>query len=99
MSKPTTNTEMVTVKPNKDIVSSMVKEFKEELKTILEQKNTRLTLDLDGVKLIDSLGLGVLIAAHNSLSKRQEKLELVNISGDILKLLRNMRLDRHFSLK
>ena len=99
MSKATTNTEMVTVKPNQDIVISMVKEFKEELKKILDQEDALLTLDLEGVKMIDSMGLGVLIATHNSLSKRNAKLELIHVADDILKLLNNMRLDKHFSIK
>lgn len=91
--------EKIILKPGRDIVSSMVLEFREELRAIVDQEDTLLTLDLDGVEMIDSMGLGVLIAAHNSLSKRNAQLELINISNDILNLMKNMRLDRHFSIK
>lgn len=94
-----TKDSMVVIKPGRDIVSSMVLEFREELRTIVDRKDTLLTLDLDGVQMIDSMGLGVLIATHNSLSKRNAQLELVNISDDILNLMKNMRLDRHFLIK
>lgn len=88
--------EKVIVRPGKDIVSSMVKEFRDELRAIVDRGDILLTLDLEGVELIDSMGLGVLIATHNSLAKRNARLELIHISSDILKLLKNMRLDRHF---
>lgn len=88
--------EKIIVRPGRDIVSSMVKEFREELRAIVNRRDVLLTLDLEGVKLIDSMGLGVLIATHNSLAKRNARLELIHISSDILKLLKNMRLDRHF---
>lgn len=91
--------EKVIVRPGRDIVSSMVQEFRAELKAIVDRQDVLLTLDLEGVRMIDSMGLGVLIATHNSLAKRNAQLELVNISGDILKLLQNMRLDKHFALR
>jgi anti-anti-sigma factor len=91
--------ENVIVRPGRDIVSSMVQEFRAELKAIVDRQDVLLTLDLEGVRMIDSMGLGVLIATHNSLAKRNARLELVNISGDILKLLQNMRLDKHFALR
>ena len=55
-------------------------------------------MDLDGVELIDSIGMGLLIAAHNSLMKNGGKLKVVNPSEDILRLLRTMRLDKHFEV-
>lgn len=91
--------ETVIIKPGRDIVSSMVLEFREELREIVDREDLLLTLDLEGVEMIDSMGLGLLIGAHNSLAKRDARLQLINISDDILKLLQNMRLDKHFSLK
>ena len=99
MSNQQDTREKVIVRPGRDIVSSMVGEFREELKAIIDRQDVLLTLDLEGVRMIDSMGLGVLIAAHNSLTKRNARLELVNISGDILKLLKNMRLDKHFAIR
>jgi len=96
MSKITKDGDKVIVKPGKDIVASMVDQLKEELKQALDDGATKMAIDLSKVKMMDSMGIGLLIATHNSLEKNGSQLELLNTSADILKLLRNMRLDKHF---
>lgn len=86
------------IKPGRDIVSSMANEFKTELKGLVDQGIQELTMDLEGVEMIDSIGMGLLIAAHNSLVKAGGKLRVVNPSQDILGLMRTMRLDKHFEV-
>ncbi len=87
-----------TVKPDCDIVASTAENLKAELKQALDKGAANLTVDLSGVEMMDSMGLGVLIAAHNSLLKKESRLVLTNVSVDILKLLKNMRLDQHFAI-
>lgn len=99
MSAVSTAEGLTTVKPGGDIVASMVNEFKAELKMIVDGGVNRLAVDLAEVKMIDSMGLGLLIATHNSLKKKAGQLELNNVSPDILKLLKNMRLDQHFKIQ
>lgn len=84
------------VKPAQDIVSSAAEEIKKELKQIIIDHQGPLVIDLDGVNMIDSMGLGVLIAAHNSLKRNNLQLELINTPEEIKKLLAAMRLDSHF---
>ncbi len=86
------------VKPGRDIVSSMANEFKSELKGLVDQGVKELTMDLNGVEMIDSIGMGLLIAAHNSLVKAGGKLRVINPTQDILGLMRTMRLDKHFEV-
>ena len=88
----------VIVKPGIDIVASIVDELKKELKQSLSDGIVNMTIDLSGVEMMDSMGIGVLIAAHNSLKKNNGELELINASADIIKLLKNMRLDKHFNI-
>ena len=57
-----------------------------------------LTIDLGGVEMIDSVGLGVLIATHNSLRQAGGQLAVANPSPDVQSLLRTMRLDKHFKV-
>ena len=61
--------------------------------------NKELVIDLAKVKTVDSVGLGLLIAAHNSLSGAGGKLTVTNASEDIYFLLKTMRLDQHFEVK
>ena len=49
-----------------------------------------LTIDLSRVELIDSVGIGLLIAAHNSLAKGGGRLALENVNPDLTGLLRTM---------
>lgn len=88
--------EEAVVTPGGDIVASMAVTFKERLKEAVKEHPGGLTIDLAGVDLIDSVGLGLLVATHNSLSKSGGHLTLVNAGGDVLSLLRAMRLDKHF---
>jgi anti-anti-sigma factor len=88
----------VTIKPQSDVVASMAGEFKSELKALLDQGVKDLTIDLGGVEMIDSVGLGVFIATHNSLRQGGGNLTLCNVSKDIHLLLKTMRLDKHFTV-
>jgi anti-anti-sigma factor len=51
-----------------------------------------LVFDLKETVTLDSTGIGLLVAAGNSLAAAQGSMRLVNVSDDILKLLRSMRL-------
>ena len=88
-----------TVTPGMDIVASMAEEFRAELLKSVEEGVKELTADLDGVGVVDSVGLGVLISAHNSLQKNDGVFTVINASEDIYKLFKVMRLDRHFEVK
>src|SRR4051812_638591 len=49
--------------------------------------------DLAQTASLDSSGLGILLAAGNSLNPSQGAVRLLNVSPDILNLLRGMKLD------
>jgi anti-anti-sigma factor len=51
-----------------------------------------LVFDLAQMSALDSSGIGLLIAANNSLAEVQGALQLVNVSPAIQKLLQSMRL-------
>ena len=87
-----------TVTPGMDIMSSMAEEFRTELLKSVKEGVKKLTVDLDGVGMVDSVGLGVLIAAHNSLQKNDGVFTVINASEDVYKLFKVMRLDRHFEV-
>jgi anti-anti-sigma factor len=87
------------IKPSQDIVASMAKEFKLELRKHINKSPKELIIDMTGVKIIDSIGLGVIISAYNSLKEIGGKLFISNVSDDILDLFRLMRLDNLFEIK
>lgn len=89
---------VVTITPGQDLVSTMVPEFKRELGEVLAESPAQLRLDLSGTGMMDSIGIGVVIATHNSMRKNGAALVIVNASENILKLFKSMRLDQHLNL-
>lgn len=81
-----------------NIVAANAGELKAQLAQLLRDGAIQLRLDLAEVPLIDSMGLTVLIAAHNSLQKTGKRLELINVCQDVRKLFAAMRLDHHFKI-
>ena len=89
----------ITIRPGRDIVASMAGEFRSELNGEIAEGMEELTIDLDGVEMVDSVGIGVIIATHNTLDQQGAKLKVINIAEDIYGLFTTMRLDRHFTIE
>ncbi len=62
------------------------------LKQERDQGVKELVFDLTATTTLDSTGIGLLIAAHNSLSAVGGQIRLDHVSPDIFKLLQSMRL-------
>lgn len=99
MSEIVTNADQTIVKPGEDVVASMAEAFKGELLSAVNSSQGNLVIDLEGVSMVDSVGIGVIIAAHNSLSQANRQLKVVNVAKDILGLFSTMRLNRRFTVE
>jgi anti-anti-sigma factor len=86
------------VRPEGDVVAAFVPELRSRLLDLVRAGARQLVLDLSNVQMVDSLGLGLLISAHNSLLKVGGKLSVVHASADVLDLFKTMRLHQHFSV-
>ena len=75
----------------------------QELRPRLQQAMTEgissVVFDLGRSDVVDSSGIGLLIATHNSLKAKGGRLRVVNVSPEILTLFKAMRLDRHFTVE
>ena len=89
----------VVITPQQDIVASVAGDLRTLLKEQIGQGCREMVLDLRQVEMIDSMGIGLLIAVHNSLNKNGGQLRAVNLSQDLQRLFKNMRLDKHFSVE
>ncbi|TYT75998.1 STAS domain-containing protein [Desulfobotulus mexicanus] len=99
MSQIVKEQDWTTVIPGVDIVASMANDFRTELQNLIQESSGDIQLDLAGVEMVDSVGIGVIIATHNSLNRQGRKLKVVNVAKDIYSLFSTMRLDRHFSVE
>ncbi len=87
------------IKPGTDVVASMAEEFKAELISVINESSSEVVIDLDGVEMVDSVGIGVIIAAHNSLNQSGRKLKVINVAKDVYGLFTTMRLNRRFTVE
>jgi anti-anti-sigma factor len=77
---------------NGGLTAVLVPELQQALKAEVEKGAQRITFDLAETRMVDSSGIGLLIAASNTLSQRNGKLSVINTAPEILRLLRSMRL-------
>jgi anti-anti-sigma factor len=75
-----------------DLTASLVPELQGALKAQLEQPTKEVVFDLAGTGMLDSSGIGLLIATYNSLARQQGRIRVIHVSPDILQLLQSMRL-------
>jgi len=85
--------------PQGDIVASVADGLRARVRDLMQEHPGPLVMDLGQVELIDSVGIGLLIAVHNSLAKSGQRLALTKVNADLAGLLRTMRLDKHFSIE
>ena len=86
------------VQPDGDVVAGAVAGLRSALRGMVAEGVREVVVDLSGVEMIDSSGIGLLISAHNSLSKLGGNLAVTHASGDILALFQAMRIHQHFSV-
>ena len=77
---------------NGGLTAVLVPELQQVLKQEVEAGAHQVTVDLGDTSMVDSSGIGLLIAASNTLAQRKGDIAVVNTSPEILRLLRSMRL-------
>jgi anti-anti-sigma factor len=86
------------VHPAGNVVAALVPELRSALRSALANGVREMTIDFANVEMVDSTGLGLLISAHNSMSKAGGRLSVIHVSKEILELFRSMRIHQHFSV-
>lgn len=82
-----------------DLTSSTVLDVRPRLGALMSDGVRALTFDFGATVFVDSSGIGMLMSAHNCLSKAGGRLEVVEASAEVLSLFRAMRLDKRFLVK
>ena len=78
---------------------ALAQELRPQLQKALADGVRSVVFDLGRSDVVDSSGIGLLIATHNSLKTKGGSLRVANASPDILSLFKAMRLDRHFTVE
>jgi anti-anti-sigma factor len=87
-----------TIAPAGDIVASMAGTLKPRLKNMVHDGVDTLVFDLARTTMVDSVGIGLIVAAHNSVQKSGGSISVIHASKDLLDLFKALRLDQHFSV-
>lgn len=91
--------EKTTIIPEADITSFTAEEFKKKILMFIHNSSGDVVLDFKSVEKVDSVGLGVLQAAHNTLLQKERGMKIVNVSDDIYGLFGAMRLHRRIPVE
>jgi anti-anti-sigma factor len=73
-------------------------EVRNELKTLFEAPNSRVVIDLVGIKYIDSSGFGCFLATMKTARNNYGTLKLCNIIPDIKSMFMSLQLHTVFEL-
>ncbi|WP_162601473.1 STAS domain-containing protein [Occallatibacter savannae] len=84
--------EDVLIRLDGNLTALVVPDLQAELKNLLTEGIRRLTFDLAETAMLDSTGIGLLIAATNTAMRTGGELRVINASPEIFRLLQNMRL-------
>lgn len=77
-----------------DLTAAVAPGLKSTLQEALAGDVLEVEFDFEKTTVIDSTGIGLLIATYNSLSKKNGTVQVVKASADIFHLLQSMRLEK-----
>lgn len=90
--------EAAVVAPHGDVVSSAAPQMRIAMRDLVHSGVRDIVFDLENTTMIDSDGLGLLMAAFNSISSVGGTFSVVHASEDILDLLTTLRIHQHFAV-
>jgi anti-anti-sigma factor len=81
-----------------DLTSALVPLLKPEMQKGIEEGVLSVVFDFSKTMLVDSTGIGFLIATYNSLAKKQGGIRIIHASAEIIRLFQSMRLDQRLAI-
>lgn len=82
-----------------NLVSETVEDLRSILKKLLSENLQLLTVNFKTVEMIDSMGIGLLVSTHNTLTARGGRMVINNLCPDLFELFSVMRLNEYFTIE
>ncbi|MBN1599681.1 MAG: STAS domain-containing protein [Bacteroidales bacterium] len=76
----------------------IVEPVKEQLKSLFNKPDTKLALNLEGIKFIDSSGFGVFLSIMKTANNNHGQFKICNIKNEVLELFKLLQLHNVFEL-
>jgi len=89
---------LVSLKNENKINAIIAEPIKEELLSMLKEPNTKLALNLEGVKFVDSSGFGVFLSVMKTANNNAGQFKICNVSKEVYELFKLLQLHTVFSL-
>ncbi len=84
---------------NVDRFNALITEpVKEELKSLFNKPDTKLILNLEGIRFIDSSGFGVFLSIMKTANNNHGQFKICNISSEVMELFKLLQLHNVFDL-
>jgi anti-anti-sigma factor len=85
-----------TLVPAGDVLTTTVEVLKPQLKDMVRGGVDTIVFDLERVGIVDSAGIGLLVATHNSVEKVGGSISVIRASKGLVDLFKALRLDQRF---
>ena len=76
----------------------ITEQVKDQLSELFKKPNTKLVIDLNGVKYIDSSGFGVFLSVMKSANNNYGGLRFCNIADEVMELFKLLQLHNIFKI-
>jgi anti-sigma B factor antagonist len=84
---------------NIDRFNALISEpVKEDLKSLFNKPDTKLILNLEGIRFIDSSGFGVFLSILKTANNNHGQFKLCNIEPEVMELFRLLQLHNVFEI-
>lgn len=81
------------IRPDYDIVASRVTELRDTIMEQVDSGENKIILDLANVSVVDSMGIGVIVACLKSIKQKDGDLLVATKNQDFIKLFNVLKLD------
>ncbi len=94
----TNNEGQITIALDGDFTSDLLNDFRSAVQQEIDAGNTSFTIDFKSAVIIDSMGIGCLVATYNTLKQKGGAMQLSNVPENLKDVFQVMRLDRIFPI-
>jgi len=89
---------LITIALEDDLTSANLNDFRAMVQEEIEAGHKSFRIDFSGAEIIDSMGIGCLVATYNSLRQKEGTIQLSNVPENLKDVFQVMRLDRILSI-
>lgn len=99
MTQTVQHDDTLVLKPDCDIVASTVDALRKDWTASLQAGGAKTAIELGGVGMIDSMGLGLIISCYKTIQARGGSLALITDNEDFKQLFQAMRMDQYVEVR